>query len=82
VLGWTIAKAGGGRVELGKLEAFYDSMQEALDAHAWPVAVERVLKFAKFRRTLAGALVTVARDKITIEPAPPRRTAQRGGRTA
>jgi tRNA(Ile)-lysidine synthase len=77
VLGWTIKKAGGGRVELGKLEAFYEAMHEALDAYAWPESVEPVLKFDKFRRTLAGALVTVARDKITVEPAPPRRTGVR-----
>jgi hypothetical protein len=38
---------------------------------------------AKFRRTLAGALVTVSRDKISVEPAPPRRTAgKRGSRSA
>lgn len=70
VLGWTISKAAGGRPELGKLEVFYGIMYRAID-DATP-----------FRRTLAGALVTVGRDKITIEPAPPRRTAQRGGRAA
>ena len=38
---------------------------------------------AQFRRTLAGALVTVARDRITVEPAPPRASGpQRSGRTA
>jgi tRNA(Ile)-lysidine synthase len=77
VLGWTIRKAGDGRPELGKLEAFYDAMHESLDAYAWPADVEPMLKFAKFRRTLAGALVTVARDKITIEPAPPRKAGLR-----
>jgi len=82
VLGWTIKKAGGGRPELGKLEAFHDAMHESLDAYAWPESVEPSLKFAKFRRTLAGALVTVARDKITIEPVPPRRAGQKSGRTA
>jgi tRNA(Ile)-lysidine synthase len=73
VLEWSIRKAGGGRVELGKLEAFYDAMHESLDAYAWSPEIEQQLKFTKFRRTLAGALVTVARDKITIEPAPPRK---------
>lgn len=73
VLGWTIQKAGSGRVELGKLEAFYEAMHESLDVYAVPPSVEPMLKFTKFRRTLAGSLVTVARDKITIEPAPPRR---------
>jgi tRNA(Ile)-lysidine synthase len=75
MLGWTIKRAGGGRVELGKLEALYGAMHEALDVYALPPSVEPMLKFAKFRRTLAGALVTVARDKITIEPAPPRKAA-------
>lgn len=73
VLGWAIPKAGGGRAELGKLEAFYDAMQESLGVYGLPPAYERSLKLTKFRRTLAGALVTVARDKITIEPAPPRK---------
>ena len=66
-----------GQVELGKLEAFYEAMRESLDAYALPADVEPMLKFAKFRRTLAGALVTVARDKITVEPAPPRRAGLR-----
>jgi tRNA(Ile)-lysidine synthase len=82
VLGWTISKAAGGRPELGKLEAFYKAMGESLDVYAMPADVEPTLKFMRFRRTLAGALVTVARDRITVEPAPPRRTAQRTGRTA
>jgi tRNA(Ile)-lysidine synthase len=82
VLGWTIAKAGGGRPELGKLEAFYDAMDEVLGVYALPAGVEPVLKFEKFRRTLAGALVTVDRAKITIEPAPPRRAGRKSGRTA
>jgi tRNA(Ile)-lysidine synthase len=70
VLGWTISKAAGGQPELGKLETFHAVLYRALD-DGMP-----------FRRTLAGALVTLGRDKITVEPAPPRRTAQRGGRTA
>ncbi len=77
VLGWTIRKAGSGRVELGKLEAFYEAMRESLVAYALSPSAEPVLKFAKFRRTLAGALVTVARDKITVEPAPPRKAGLR-----
>jgi len=82
VLGWTIKKAGGGRPELGKLEAFYEAMDEALGVYTLPERVEPSLKFERFRRTLAGALVTVARDKITIEPAPPRRAGQESRRTA
>ena len=71
LLGRAIAWVGHeGPVELGKLESFYEAIEKALD------------KSEQFRRTLAGALVTVARDKITIEPAPPRRTAQGKSRTA
>jgi len=77
ILGWTIRKAGGGRAELGKLEAFYEAMHQALSAYALPASAEPSLKFEKFRRTLAGALVTVGRDKIVVEPAPPRRTMSR-----
>ncbi|MPZ40171.1 MAG: tRNA lysidine(34) synthetase TilS [Rhizobiales bacterium] len=77
VLGWTIKRAGSGRVELGKLEAFYAAMHESLDVYSLPPSVEPSLKFAKFRRTLAGAVVTVDRDKITIEPAPPRKAGLR-----
>ena len=70
VLGWTIRKAGSSPVELGKLEAFFEAMDRALDDGR------------QFRRTLAGAMVTVERDKITVEPAPPRRAGQKGSRTA
>ena len=49
LLGQAIAWAGDeGPVELGKLEALYEAMFEPPD------------QFAKFRRTLAGAVVTVA----------------------
>jgi tRNA(Ile)-lysidine synthase len=82
VLGWTIKRAGGGRVELGKLEAFHEAMSDHLSANTPPPMTEPSLKFATFRRTLAGALVTMERDKITVEPAPPRRTAQGKSRTA
>jgi tRNA(Ile)-lysidine synthase len=70
VLGWTIRKASGSSAELGKLETFHSVMYRALD-DGMP-----------FRRTLAGALVTLGPDKITVEPAPPRRTAQGSSRTA
>jgi tRNA(Ile)-lysidine synthase len=71
LLGRAIAWTGNeGPVELGKLETFCVAMGQALD------------ESTKFRRTLAGALVTVGRDKITVERAPPRRTAQRSSRTA
>ncbi len=72
MLGGAIAWTGNeGPVELGKLETFHAAMEQAL------------AESAKFRRTLAGALVTVSRDKISVEPAPPRRTAgKRGSRSA
>jgi tRNA(Ile)-lysidine synthase len=50
-----------GPVELGKLEALVDALAAAL---ASPV---------RFRRTLAGALVTLGDERIIIERAPPRR---------
>jgi tRNA(Ile)-lysidine synthase len=71
LLGRAIAWTGNeGPVELGKLETFCDEMARALRDST------------KFRRTLAGAVVTVDRDKVTVERAPPRRTARRSGRTA
>jgi tRNA(Ile)-lysidine synthase len=45
-------------VELAKLEALYDSVRQA---------------DTRLRRTLAGALVTLGRDRITVERAPARR---------
>lgn len=66
LLGLAIDRVGNeGPAELGKLEAFHAAMSRALD------------ESVKFRRTLAGAVVTVARDKITVERAPPRRTGLR-----
>jgi tRNA(Ile)-lysidine synthase len=61
LLGRAVAWVGDeGPVELGKLEALVDAMTAARRAAA------------RFRRTLAGAVVTVGRE-ITIERAPPRR---------
>jgi tRNA(Ile)-lysidine synthase len=51
-----------GPVELGKLEALVDALALAGNA-----------KDQRFRRTLAGAVVTLAAGKLTIERAPPRR---------
>jgi tRNA(Ile)-lysidine synthase len=59
-----------GPVELGKLETFCDEMAAALRDST------------KFRRTLAGAMVTLDRGKIRVERAPPRRSAQGNSRTA
>jgi tRNA(Ile)-lysidine synthase len=74
LLGRLVAKAGNeGPVELGKLEA----LKSALDA-AQNTADRR------FRRTLAGAVVTLAGRQIIVERAPPRRrnllTKRRPGR--
>jgi tRNA(Ile)-lysidine synthase len=52
-----------GPAELGKLEALLDATLAA--AQAAPKTA--------FRRTLAGALVSIDRDKLTIEQAPARR---------
>lgn len=51
-----------GPVELGKLEALIEAL-----------ALARNAKEQRFRRTLAGAVVTLAAGKLTIERAPPRR---------
>jgi tRNA(Ile)-lysidine synthase len=52
-----------GPVELGKLEVLLD---------ATLAAAQNALKMA-FRRTLAGALVSIDRDKLTVQQAPARR---------
>ena len=60
LLGRAIAHTGDeGPVELGKLEALYAALRQA----------------ARLRRTLAGAVVTLGDDRLSIERAPPRRTA-------
>jgi tRNA(Ile)-lysidine synthase len=62
LLGRAIACAGNeGPVELGKLEALHADLAASPDA-------------ARFRRTLAGAIVTRAGDRLWIERAPARRT--------
>lgn len=61
LLGRAIAHTGDeGPVELGKLEALYGALAQAR---------------GPLRRTLAGAQITLAADRITVERAPPRRTA-------
>jgi tRNA(Ile)-lysidine synthase len=61
LLGRAIARTGDeGPVELGKLEALAASLAQA---HAG----------GRFRRTLAGALVTRAGERLSVERAPPRR---------
>ena len=64
LLGRAVGCAGNeGPVELGKLEALYAALRVSSGA-------------ARFRRTLAGAVVTRSGDRLTIERAPERR---RGG---
>ncbi len=63
LIGRAVARAGDeGPVELAKLEA----LKEALDA-------AQNTGNARFRRSLAGALVTLVGPEITVERAPPRR---------
>jgi tRNA(Ile)-lysidine synthase len=66
LLGRAIARVGDeGPVELGKLEALFDAIQEG-----W---ARRPSRYGRFRRTLAGALITVGDDRLRIERAPARR---------
>jgi tRNA(Ile)-lysidine synthase len=59
LLGRAIAHTGDeGPVELGKLEALYDSLRQA---------------HSRLRRTLAGALITLSSETLTVERAPARR---------
>lgn len=51
-----------GPIELGKLEAMCESLADAFDRPA-----------GRFRRTLAGAMVSLQRDRLIVERAPPRR---------
>jgi tRNA(Ile)-lysidine synthase len=61
LLGRAVAHAGDeGPVELAKLEALYDSLRQA---------------HSRLRRTLAGALITLNSEELTVERAPARRTA-------
>ena len=50
-----------GPVELGKLEALHDELAASSGG-------------ARFRRTLAGAIVTRSKDRLTVERAPARRS--------
>jgi tRNA(Ile)-lysidine synthase len=62
LLGRTLGSVADGPVALGKLE----SLKEALD-------VALAAKNPRFRRSLAGGLVTLCRGEVVVEPAPPRR---------
>jgi tRNA(Ile)-lysidine synthase len=60
LLGRAVAQRGDeGPVELGKLETLYAALGAAPPA--------------RFRRTLAGALVTLEGDRLQVERAPPRK---------
>jgi tRNA(Ile)-lysidine synthase len=75
LIGRAVAAAGDeGPVELGKLETVVADMAAASRAHA------------RLRRTLAGAMMTVAGDRITVERAParrnsPKKSAKKGSRS-
>jgi tRNA(Ile)-lysidine synthase len=67
VLGRAVTRhATEGPVELGKLEALLAAVLPAAQTPAKP----------PFRRTLAGALVSVANGQLRVETAPPRRPPQ------
>jgi tRNA(Ile)-lysidine synthase len=69
LLGRAIAQAGDeGPVQLGKLEALHQALEGA-----GPAA-------SRFRRTLAGALMTLSGGRLTVERAPPRSRPSRLGR--
>jgi tRNA(Ile)-lysidine synthase len=73
LIGWT---GNEGPVELGKLEALCTALDGPLtDAVIGPRA-------RSFRRTLAGAMVTLSGAKLTVERAPPRRTAPKKRRSS
>lgn len=55
--------------ELGKVEALVAAIDDATGA-APQSRVQR-----RFRRTLAGAVIAIVRERILVEPAPPRRNA-------
>ena len=63
LLGEAIAHTGDeGPVELAKLESLYEALRQAR---------------SRLRRTLAGALITLDHDHLTVERAPARRLAMR-----
>jgi tRNA(Ile)-lysidine synthase len=66
-----------GPVELGKLEILCADLRTAVLGDLRTAAFEEP---GRFRRTLAGAMVTLSGAKITIEPAPPRRAGAKSGK--
>jgi tRNA(Ile)-lysidine synthase len=70
-LGRAIARVGEGPIELGKLEALHTAL----------VASAPKGRAVRFRRTLAGALVTWSRERLTVERAPTRRVPKSRAKT-
>ena len=78
LIGATIARVGDeGRVELGKLEGLLAALTEVTHGEA----VLEGARAPRFRRTLAGASVTLDGERLVMERAPPRRR-RRGGTAA
>jgi tRNA(Ile)-lysidine synthase len=72
LLGRAIARVGDeGPVQLGKLEALHAVLMQE------PSPKSTDLARARIRRTLAGAVITSAADRLTIARAPPRRAEQK-----
>jgi tRNA(Ile)-lysidine synthase len=70
LLGRAIAHTGDeGPVELGKLETLHAALEAALAG----ASTTDTSRKSGLRRTLGGALVTLADDKLAVERAPPRR---------
>ena len=60
-----------GPAELGKVEALLQAMDGAI------AATHSSSEMVRFKQTLAGALVSIDRDRVQIAPAPPRRSRSR-----
>ena len=77
MLGRAIARVGDeGPVELGKLETLFDGLRAALGSGSAAGGA------ARFRRTLAGAVVTLGGERMMVERAPPRRIRADSGKSA
>jgi tRNA(Ile)-lysidine synthase len=82
LLGHAITRTGDeGPVELAKLEALYEVLREAHETSALGTnklgmsaqgKKAHTVKNPRLRRTLAGAMITLAQDQLLVEQAPPR----------
>jgi tRNA(Ile)-lysidine synthase len=71
LLGGAVAYAGNeGPVELAKLESLYDAMRDIMRDAMHQTG-------SRLRRTLAGAMITLDRDRVVVERAPARRVSGR-----